>query len=398
MTGVQTCALPISDGTLVDHLRYTAYGSIAAQTNASYQPRFTYTGRELNQSLGLYDYRARYYDPVLGRFLSEDPIGFRAGDANLYRYVGNNPMVRVDPFGTQSYLSQVGEAIRSVRDVGVGESYRNMSLAVGYTVAEYTNQDVGAAVAYTWNLPGAILGAGKEFVTGTVGFVGGLAKGTTAAAMQAAAFYTGSAKLQSIANDWSKDTLDPLMNAANRLMDPCTDLFQVAFGGVHNWIKEQNRLAANGQKIEGAVNLGGVTGSMIFNTLGAPLLMEAGASALGRGLSADDEAAAVPCDGVAERLHDVDAQTDAGQEDVHAPPCQPPASPLYVPRREKSVPTVRSMIDRSSLSDWCSTYQTSSSMRSAHGRLARPWICAQPVMPGVTSRRRRCRSSYCSTW
>ena len=46
----------------------------------------------------------------------------------------------------------------------------------------------------------------------------------------------------------------------------------------------------------------------------------------------------------------------------------------------------------------CSTYQTSSSIRSAHGSDARPWICAQPVMPGCTSRRRRWRSSYCSTW
>jgi RHS repeat-associated protein len=43
--------------------------------------------------------RARYYDPSTGRFLSEDPIGFNGGDFNLYRYVGNNPVLSGDPSG-----------------------------------------------------------------------------------------------------------------------------------------------------------------------------------------------------------------------------------------------------------------------------------------------------------
>lgn len=41
----------------------------------------------------------RHYNPEAARFLSEDPIGFRAGDANLYRYVINNPVLKRDPFG-----------------------------------------------------------------------------------------------------------------------------------------------------------------------------------------------------------------------------------------------------------------------------------------------------------
>ena len=45
-------------------------------------------------------YRARYYDPPAGRFLSEDPVGFDAG-ANFYRYVRNNPIIFVDPAGLQ---------------------------------------------------------------------------------------------------------------------------------------------------------------------------------------------------------------------------------------------------------------------------------------------------------
>ncbi len=45
--------------------------------------------------------RARYYDPVSGRFNAQDPLGLDAGDANLYRYVANNPISRVDPTGAQ---------------------------------------------------------------------------------------------------------------------------------------------------------------------------------------------------------------------------------------------------------------------------------------------------------
>jgi len=40
-----------------------------------------------------------HYDPRTGRFLSEDPIGFRGGDTNLYRYVLNNPVNNTDPSG-----------------------------------------------------------------------------------------------------------------------------------------------------------------------------------------------------------------------------------------------------------------------------------------------------------
>ena len=60
---------------------------------------YRYTGREYDSDTGLYYYRNRWYDPEIGRFISEDPIGFAGGDINLYSYVGNNPQNFVDPFG-----------------------------------------------------------------------------------------------------------------------------------------------------------------------------------------------------------------------------------------------------------------------------------------------------------
>jgi RHS repeat-associated protein len=67
--------------------------------------RFGFTGRELDAEFGMYHFRARTYDPKLGRFISQDPLSFSAGDLNLYRYVNNSPLNGVDPFGTTSIAS-----------------------------------------------------------------------------------------------------------------------------------------------------------------------------------------------------------------------------------------------------------------------------------------------------
>ncbi|MEQ8846533.1 RHS repeat-associated core domain-containing protein [Botrimarina sp.] len=58
-----------------------------------------YAGRPFDETSGTHDFRARRYDPDLGRFLTEDPAGLAAGDANLYRYVSNSAVNYVDPTG-----------------------------------------------------------------------------------------------------------------------------------------------------------------------------------------------------------------------------------------------------------------------------------------------------------
>ncbi len=80
------------------HGGYAAFGAIITTTGTG-GDRFTYTGRELMAETGDMHYRARTYTTTTGRFLQVDPIGFEAGDANLYRYVRNGPVNSCDPTG-----------------------------------------------------------------------------------------------------------------------------------------------------------------------------------------------------------------------------------------------------------------------------------------------------------
>ena len=88
-----------SDGNVLNHITYDSYGQVTSETNPELDFRFGYTGRERDEETGLYYYRARYFDPAVGTFVSEDPLGFGAGDANVYRYVGNSPTNYSDPSG-----------------------------------------------------------------------------------------------------------------------------------------------------------------------------------------------------------------------------------------------------------------------------------------------------------
>jgi RHS repeat-associated protein len=93
-------SLSSSAGALADTYAYDAFGRLTASTGNLTNP-FQYTGREFDSEIGTYFYRARYYDPIAGRFSAEDPLRFDAGP-NFYEYVNNSPANLVDPFGLQS--------------------------------------------------------------------------------------------------------------------------------------------------------------------------------------------------------------------------------------------------------------------------------------------------------
>jgi RHS repeat-associated protein len=91
-----------SAGAVQSALTYEPFGDTQISTSV---PAYRFTGREHDEPLYLYYFRARYYHTDLQRFISEDPIEFFGGDVNLYAYVHGNPIGLVDPLGLDSSKS-----------------------------------------------------------------------------------------------------------------------------------------------------------------------------------------------------------------------------------------------------------------------------------------------------
>jgi RHS repeat-associated protein len=94
--------------TIANHKVYEAFGKVHSESGPTVDTIFGFTGRYFDDDTGLQWNLNRWYDPGVGRWLSEDPIGFAAGDPNLYRYVGNSPGDSVDPSGLDGKKQPLG--------------------------------------------------------------------------------------------------------------------------------------------------------------------------------------------------------------------------------------------------------------------------------------------------
>ena len=105
-------------GAVVTSDSYDAFGTLSGGASG-----YAYTGREWDPDAGLYYYRARSYDPQVGRFISEDPIGFDGGN-NFYAYVANNPVVLIDPYGLFPRNPRLSDMRAYLADPVAGEAKR----------------------------------------------------------------------------------------------------------------------------------------------------------------------------------------------------------------------------------------------------------------------------------
>jgi RHS repeat-associated protein len=99
-------------GSLTQTYTFDSFGKQTASSGSLTNP-FQYTARESDPETGLYYYRARYYDPSVGRFLNEDPRGFVEG-MDFYIYVDDDPLRFIDPFGMAP-----GDKYKTRRQAGV---------------------------------------------------------------------------------------------------------------------------------------------------------------------------------------------------------------------------------------------------------------------------------------
>ena len=125
-----------ANGAVLRARRYLAYGNIV-ETMGVGPTSYAFTARVFDDAAGLQYSRARHYDPKVGRFLQQDPIGFAGGDANLYAYTFANPVNYTDPSGEIVPFLVANAAV---------------NLAATFLVATYNGEDlsleqVGVALA-----------------------------------------------------------------------------------------------------------------------------------------------------------------------------------------------------------------------------------------------------------
>ncbi|MDT0594942.1 RHS repeat-associated core domain-containing protein [Glaciecola petra] len=159
-----------SNGNMLNEIDYDSFGKIISQTNPLEGDRFTFTGREYEADINVYDYRARAYDPAARRFISEDPIGFEANDANLYRYVFNNPLNATDPSG-KSAAQEYGVILCKIVVPQAGQ-YK----VVGQCLSDLY-EGIGKGIASSTANDGLVLEFGgciaKGIINNTAGEAGG---------------------------------------------------------------------------------------------------------------------------------------------------------------------------------------------------------------------------------
>lgn len=139
-------SLSNSAGSIVERYEYGAFGQ--PLSSSSVGNPYTFTGREWDQESSTYYYRARQYDPSIGRFISEDPVAA----INAYVYGGNNPRQMMDPSGQYTTAEQtatmsIGQGLIDSVAVGIGLAFLQQSLAG-------TRNASGHAVAFHYTFSG----------------------------------------------------------------------------------------------------------------------------------------------------------------------------------------------------------------------------------------------------
>lgn len=135
-----------------------------------------YTSHLQDKDLGLTYMQARYYDPLIGRFYSNDPIGFRdVYSFNRYAYANNNPYKYTDPTGENPFAIIGGiagffQSLSAVSNSDASFTDKALAVAAGTLIGAVTGgRATGAITAVTAKLTGVVGKAVTATASGTVG-------------------------------------------------------------------------------------------------------------------------------------------------------------------------------------------------------------------------------------
>ena len=143
--------------------RYTPFGDALIREETVYNP-YQYTGRQYDAESGLYHYRARAYSADIGRFMQQDPAGMVDG-ANMYAYVGNNPVNGRDPSGMLPIWWKAYQRCSNLFNSCSALAYKDYSIDIGICAA--AGVVIGEAAALI----------GSFFLTPAGGAIAGFAGG-----------------------------------------------------------------------------------------------------------------------------------------------------------------------------------------------------------------------------
>ena len=142
-----------SSGASIGGSSYDSFGN-----GVGFSSPYQFTGREFDGGTGLQYSRARWYDPNIGRFISEDPIGFGGGDVNLYGYARNNPIYIKDPLGTTAtgnlqllfdFVTGLGDSNRTYQLGSPEQQEMSSSPGVGQLREDFIHTTVRTATSNT---------------------------------------------------------------------------------------------------------------------------------------------------------------------------------------------------------------------------------------------------------
>lgn len=153
-------AVTDSTGLVVERYLYDVFGlpdirdsNGNSRASTAIDNPWLFTGQEWRGDLGLSNYKARWYQPTLGRFMQNDPVRFDAGDINLYRYCGNNPINHTDPTG--KVVETAWDAANAA--MGWASAYQNFKEGnIGAAIVDTIGASVDTAATAIPLVPGGI--------------------------------------------------------------------------------------------------------------------------------------------------------------------------------------------------------------------------------------------------